>query len=218
MLETVGDDHRLLSNIINSFFRTLAERPELNTIIDKIYENIKAIDFSKGERENIKLVKDAISNGAFSLILTEDNRNISFSKVLSQYDFLKYMLDRIGDNNYVTFITRLFESSDRKQMTGIYATIKNQLIPGYNSSHSSNETSSSSNNGGGSQSSDSYGFTFDESIFTVVERTKKLISLLFRPIYRDMIYQAAKGNYNFDQPKANMHYKAIFRLSTLMLW
>ncbi|EIE41599.1 hypothetical protein MCANUFG1_01956 [Mycoplasmopsis canis UFG1] len=211
MLEFTSDAG-MMNSIVAQFFRALSERRELSTIIDKIYENVKSIDFERIGKENIKLVKNAITNGAFSIILTDDQRNISFHKLLSQFDFLQYLIDRIGDNNYVRLIHRMFETSDRQRMTGVYAFIKNQLIGGGGGG--------SNQSGGGAQSPEDapYGFSFDESIFTVVERTKKLISVLFRPVFRDMFLTASTGNYNFSNPQANMHYKVLYRMAALMLW
>ncbi|UWV92119.1 hypothetical protein [Mycoplasmopsis cynos] len=132
------------------------------------------------------------------MILTSDNKYISFRNILNQHEFLGALVDSIKDSDYVDLINRLFESSDRTKKTGIYNFIDSFLInPNVQSASSSNKL----------------GFAFDgANIFTVIDKTQSLMGTLFEPIFRDMIQQAKNNNYNFNNIKENKQYKAMFRL------
>ncbi|WP_416321843.1 SGNH/GDSL hydrolase family protein [Mycoplasmopsis felis] len=201
------NDLQLFENVIRNFFKALERRPELYKIIDKIYENIKSINFANGV-ENTKDFKKAILNGALHLILTNDYTNISFSYLLDQKDLIKELINSLGDDNYVQLIHRLFESSNRHNMSGIYKIVNNFLV----------KTDSNSNSNSNSNQTDSYGFSFDENIFKVIPKTRDFLSVLFQPIFRNMIRKSSNRTYNHNQPKENPEYKAMYRLSTFILW
>ncbi|UWV81722.1 hypothetical protein [Mycoplasmopsis cynos] len=95
------------------------------------------------------------------MILTSDNKYISFRNILNQHEFLGALVDSIKDSDYVDLINRLFESSDRTKKTGIYNFIDSFLInPNVQSASSSNKL----------------GFAFDgANIFTVIDKTQSLI-------------------------------------------
>lgn len=220
-LQTTESDETLFNNIIKSFFSGLAKRNELTTIINKIFENIKNIQFSNEiskKLENLAKVKDAILTGALHMILTSDNKYISFRNILNQHEFLGALVDSIKDSDYVDLINRLFESSDRTKKTGIYNFIDSFLI-NPNGQSNKNNASVQNTNVQSASSSNKLGFAFDgANIFTVIDKTQSLMATLFKPIFRDMIQQAKNNNYNFANIKENKQYKAMFRLATLVLW
>ncbi|UWV79562.1 hypothetical protein NW072_06235 [Mycoplasmopsis felis] len=95
-------------------------------------------------------------------------------------------------------------------MSGIYKIVNNFLVK-----TDSNSNSSSNSN---SNQVDSYGFSFDENIFKVIPKTRDFLSVLFQPIFRNMIRKSSNRTYNHNQPKENPEYKAMYRLSTFILW
>ncbi|UWV78725.1 hypothetical protein NWE59_01205 [Mycoplasmopsis felis] len=74
-------------------------------------------------------------------------------------------------------------------MSGIYKIVNNFLV----------KTNSNSNSN--SNQIDSYGFSFDENIFKVIPKTRDFLSVLFQPIFRNMIRKSSNRTYNHNQPK-----------------
>ncbi|WP_027121176.1 SGNH/GDSL hydrolase family protein [Mycoplasma leonicaptivi] len=193
------EDLVLTQNVIRKFFEAMSQRNELSIIIGNIYDKIKAINPSN-ILKNPDIIYDAIKTGALKIILTDNEKNISFKKILDQFSLFDFVTTRIGDENYVKFFNRLFETSNRRQMTGIYKIIKDLFL------------------GEASSDKPQLGFQFDESIFTVIDRTRALISTLFKPVFSSMIVKAGSGRYNFNKIKENAEYKLMYRMSALILW
>ncbi|TDV24272.1 GDSL-like lipase/acylhydrolase family protein [Mycoplasmopsis mustelae] len=202
---TEQDDLTLLSDILEKLLKTLAKRPELDNMINHIYDNIRGIDFSKNSDPN--QIKRAILDGTLYMILTDDKKNISLSKLVGQKDLAKSLIDSIGDNNFITFINRLFETSNRVNKMGIYAFIDN-----FTKAPDSN-TQQKSNN-----SNDSYGVD-SNGIISFADGMSQLFSVILEPAFRNMILKQSKNEQDYvTNHKNTPEYKFLFRLSTLILW
>ncbi|MBN4084441.1 GDSL-type esterase/lipase family protein [Mycoplasma sp. CSL10166] len=205
-------DEVVIEHIIQKTLAWISNDTLFNTIIDKIYDNLRNLDFTKATPQQ---VKQKIMDGALSFILTDDMNSISFKKILNQASKIRLLTRSFNESIYVEFINRLFESSDLERTTGIYSVL-DFLFKDKPSSGSSNETNT--NNNQNNDQPKTYGFSFDENIFNVVGRTEELIKAIFEPIFKSMFTKISQNNYNLTQSKNNPEYKAIFRLTSIMLW
>ncbi|MGZ9800655.1 SGNH/GDSL hydrolase family protein [Mycoplasma sp. AC1221] len=223
-------DLTLFTTVLTNLMKQLAQRDELSKMITHIYDNIKAIDFSKDHNPN--KVKRAIMDGALYMILTDDKKKISLTKIVAQKDLLKALVDSIGDANYITLVNRLFESSSRENKTGIYKFIDNftkvkpaqpakpQNVQGASpnsSNQPSNEDVSKNDN-----SDESYGFETGgiSQILQNASGVSDLVAVLTEPAFKEMIKKSADNSFDYtnNNKKNNPEYKFLFRLSALILW
>ncbi|QCZ36432.1 hypothetical protein [Mycoplasma nasistruthionis] len=197
-----NQDLQLFTDIIKGLFKTIANSPELTEVINNIYANLKAIDFESVANPS-QAAKNAIVEGILSIISANKGKSISLSKLLNKRDFINKLINNIGGNNFINFLTRLFDSSDHVNLTGIYA----QLDPLLNFKNKP-------------QSSSGIKIDFDVNIFDLISEFKQFIASIYEPLFDAMIKNAHDLNrrYDFNNYKNNPEYKAIFRLSTIFLW
>ncbi|QNM93925.1 hypothetical protein H9M94_01480 [Mycoplasma sp. Pen4] len=215
-----NEDLPMLNNVIKGLLAAATSQNVLSDIINAVYDNLKAIDFETTENRIHSALK-AIVDGSLSIILSDNKKNISFAKILAKKGLLQTWIATMGDESYVKFINRLFTASSIENVTGIYDVIisafdiqqsdlKTHTIPV--------RTTDSDANNPAEKKLLNHGFELGTNIFDVVSQFKDIVRIIYKPIFSEMKRKIRNNDYNINDYRQNDEYKAMFRITTVMLW
>ncbi|VEU70237.1 SGNH/GDSL hydrolase family protein [Mycoplasmopsis glycophila] len=215
---SLENDHALFTAVLKGGLRTIVNSSEFNTVFENIYKNLQNTDFEQAANPGEAFL-EAIKKGALSIITSDKNpKNISLSKILDKTKLIENLIAAIGNKNYVKLINRLFDASEfsyrstnngysgsfnLEKTTGMYKLIYNALLKPKD------------------PNSESLGFDFDVSIFSVVGKAEVFFKAFFKPIYSELFRRVTNNEYDSSYQtyyKRTDEYKALFRMYTTFLW
>lgn len=214
-----GDDSDVLRRVLKSTLKEIVsdKYSEFNIIFDNIFNNIKTNNFENEVNIFNALIRE-VKKGIMSIFLNDAKTNISLKKIMERKKLISGIIEAIGYNDYVKFINLLFERSNKSKTTGMYS-ILNGVFQ-FKTTESSN--SGSSSGGSNAQPKDpkepNYGFELGISIFNLVDEVKNFLGILFEPMYKQLMSVAIDRNANPQYFKTLPGYKAMYRLSAVVLW
>ncbi|AWX70515.1 hypothetical protein DP067_04160 [Mycoplasmopsis anatis] len=192
-------DKNLFGRVVKNSLKAISSTNEFDQIINKIYDNIKNLRPSSTNPITSEKISDAIIKGVLSIISSDDGSAIQVVKILDKSEFIGKIISQIGSADFVKFIDRLFESSDLRKNTGIYAILKPLLSKNNNSPSSAKVEIGTLN------------------VLSIPDKAKVFLAQFFKPFYEELFKKAINNNLpSFKQD--TMEYRNLFRITEIVLW
>ncbi|WPB54461.1 GDSL-type esterase/lipase family protein [Mycoplasmopsis verecunda] len=218
-------DYDLFNEAIKAVLKSIKNTQELQIIIEKSVKLITNTDFSQSPNK-LMLIINLLVKSFFS-ILTDKEGKISVNEIFNKTIFIKKILNNIEPQLYARFINRLFEVSNKEQMSGIYAILNLILsLPDNYHPNANTETkfsikqkvSLAQNKIKKVMELNSH-IVIDVPVYKIIPKLKKFMGVIFEPLFINLIKQNKTiNNQDIINYKNTDGYKALYRFTTTILW